>query len=95
MTAFSQIEITDPEKLFGRKELIDKLFALANRHDNVAIIGTRRFGKTCLLKCMETKLRQDNKSKSYPIYFDFKEVGLIINSATASKVYNFFEITNI
>lgn len=78
ITAFSQVEIVDPEKLFGRKELISKLIVLANRHDNVAIIGTRRFGKTCLLKCIETRLRQDVDAKSYPIYFDFKAVGSII-----------------
>ncbi|MDR0682661.1 MAG: hypothetical protein LBG15_12585 [Dysgonamonadaceae bacterium] len=87
MVAFAQIEITDPEKLFGRKELITKLVVLANRHDNVAIIGTRRFGKTCLLKCMETKLRQDENSKSYPIYFDFKEVGSIIKGT--DEVYKY------
>ncbi|KAA6351901.1 hypothetical protein EZS27_000698 [termite gut metagenome] len=78
MTPFSQVTITDPNELFGRKELIEKLLSLANRHDNVAIIGTRRFGKTCLLKCIETVLRRDDKSTSYPIYFDFKSVGSII-----------------
>jgi len=87
MIAFSQVEITDPEKLFGRKDLIDKLFSLANRHDNVAIIGTRRFGKTCLLKCIETRLRQDETSKSYPIYLDFKAVGSIIKGT--DEVYKY------
>jgi len=87
MTSFAQVEITDPNKLFGRKELIEKLLILSNRHDNVAIIGTRRFGKTCLLKCIETALRQDNKSTSYPIYFDFKGVGSIIEGT--DNVYKY------
>jgi hypothetical protein len=87
MTPFSQVEITDPNKLFGREELIKKLLVLANRHDNVAIIGTRRFGKTCLLKCIETALRQDVESTSYPIYFDFKEVGSIIKGT--DNVYKY------
>jgi len=87
MIAFSQTEIIDPEKLFGRKDLINKLVVLSNRHDNVAIIGTRRFGKTCLLKCIETKLRQEEESKSYPIYFDFKEIGSIIKGT--DEVYKY------
>ncbi len=87
MTAFLQVEITDASKLFGRKELIEKLLMLSNRHDNVAIIGTRRFGKTCLLKCIETALQQDDKSTSYPIYFDFKQVGSIIKGT--DNVYKY------
>jgi hypothetical protein len=87
MTSFSQVTITDPNELYGRKELIEKLLSLANRHDNVAIIGTRRFGKTCLLKCIETTLRRDDKSTSYPIYFDFKEVGSIIKGT--DNVYKY------
>ena len=87
MIPFSQVAITDPNKLFGRRELIDKLLILANRHDNIAIIGTRRFGKTCLLKCIETALRQDDKSTSYPIYFDFKEVGAVIKGT--DNVYKY------
>ena len=42
----------------------------AKRNDNVQIIGSRRFGKTCVLKCMETKLL--NSSSTFPIYIDIK-----------------------
>jgi hypothetical protein len=87
MIPFSQVTITDPNQLHGRQVLINKLLVLTNRHDNVAIIGTRRFGKTCLLKCIETTLRQDDKSTSYPIYFDFKAVGSIIKGT--DNVYKY------
>ncbi len=68
-------EITDPNDLFGRKILFDQLEAIANRKSNTQVIGLRRFGKTSLLKSLETYLKDSHNSKTYPIYCDFKEVG--------------------
>jgi len=79
--------ITDPKDLFGRKELLAQLIALANNRYCVAITGLRRFGKTSILKCIETYLRQDQKSKVYPLYFDFKEVGSCIRGT--DNVYRY------
>ena len=66
-------EIINIEELFGRKEIFDQLISLANNRYCVSITGLRRFGKTCILKCIETSLRKNTDSKVYPIFFDFKE----------------------
>ena len=73
MTAFSTREITDEKEYFGRDHIIQGLITYANRADNKGIFGIRRSGKTSILKIMELKLRKNEKSKTYPIYFDFKE----------------------
>ena len=70
MKPFEMSTITRPENLFGRAELLKRLTALARRNDNVQIIGSRRFGKTCVLRCMYTILRSEETV--YPIYFDMK-----------------------
>lgn len=70
MKAFDTSTIIQPEKLFGRKDLLSRLTISAKRNDNVQIIGSRRFGKTCVLKCMETKLLKN--SSIFPIYIDMK-----------------------
>jgi hypothetical protein len=72
MTPFLTREITDEKEYFGRDHIIQQLTAFANRGDNKEIIGLRRSGKTSLLKITELKLRQNEKSKAYPIFFDFK-----------------------
>jgi hypothetical protein len=82
-----RIEITNSEKLFGRNDLFNQLLTLANNRYSVSIIGLRRFGKTSMLKCIETSLRQNTESKAYPIFFDFKEVGSIIKGT--DNVYKY------
>jgi len=64
--------ITDEKEYFGRDHIIQDLTAHANRGDSKEIIGLRHSGKTSLLKIMELKLRKDEKSKAYPIFFAFK-----------------------
>ncbi len=80
-------EIINIEELFGRKEIFDQLISLANNRYCVSITGLRRFGKTCILKCIETSLRKNTDSKVYPIFFDFKEVGSIIKGT--DNVYKY------
>lgn len=70
MKPFDMSTITRPESLYGRDDLLKRLTALARRNDNVQIIGSRRFGKTCVLRCMYTILR--NEKSIYPIYVDIK-----------------------
>lgn len=66
------VDITDINKLYGRKRQIDILTSCAKRRGNAGIIGARRFGKTCLLKSLENYLRDNNEFDAYPIYFDVK-----------------------
>lgn len=82
-----KVVITNPDDLFGRKDLLNQLISLANNGNSVSIIGLRRFGKTSLLKCIETSLRSDPESKAYPLFFDFKEVGSIIRGT--DNVYKY------
>ena len=66
------VDITDINKLYGRKRQIDILTSCAKRKGNAGIIGARRFGKTCLLKSLENNLRLSDVSCAYPVYFDVK-----------------------
>ena len=66
------VDITDVNKLYGRKRQIDILTSCAKRKGNAGIIGARRFGKTCLLKSLENYLRFSDESCAYPVYFDVK-----------------------
>ena len=88
MTGFlPRKEINDLNQLFGRSQLISQLLTLANNRYSVSITGLRRFGKTSLLKCINTSLRKDENSKVYPILLDFKEVGSIIKGT--DNVYKY------
>lgn len=80
-------EITNPVNLFGRDQLLKQLTILANNRSSVSIVGLRRFGKTSLLKCLETVLKNDIEAKVFPIYFDFKEVGSIVRGT--DNVYRY------
>jgi hypothetical protein len=80
-------EIINLQFLYGRKSVFSQLLNLANRRQTVSLIGLRRFGKTSILKCLENELRADEKSKVYPIFFDFKEVGSIIKGT--NNVYRY------
>ena len=66
------VDITDINKLYGRKRQIDILTSCAKRKGNAGIIGARRFGKTCLLKSLENYLRLSDEFCAYPVYFDVK-----------------------
>lgn len=80
-------EIIHQTDLFGRNEIFEQLISLANNRYCVSITGLRRFGKTSVLKCIETSLRENIDSKVYPVYFDFKEVGSIIKGT--DNVYRY------
>lgn len=64
--------ISNPEDLYGRESLLKKLTVLAKRKENTAILGARRFGKTCMLKSMHTLIRKSGNISVYPVYLDFK-----------------------
>lgn len=83
----SKTVITNPSELFGRETVLNQLISLANNGNSVAIIGPRRFGKSSVLRCVETSLKTDTKSKVYPVYFDFKEVGSTIKGT--DNVYRY------
>ena len=62
--------IEDPKLLFGRQEELQNLCDYAAGLHQVEIIGTRRFGKTCLVKCFVSLQKEKTNSKAYPIYLD-------------------------
>lgn len=66
------VDIADINLLYGRKKQIDTLISCAKRRGNAGIIGSRRFGKTCLLKSMESYLTSHPEIQAYPIFFDVK-----------------------
>lgn len=67
------VDITNIDGLFGREEQIESLKNIAIRHENAGLIGTRRFGKTCLFKSMEVLLKQ-LECDVFPVYFDAKSI---------------------
>ena len=69
---FKNADITDPKYLFGRNNLLSILYDHAERLDQIQLIGARRFGKTCLLKCLVTLLKSEGEHNAYPIYLDLK-----------------------
>lgn len=66
------VDITDVKNLYGRKRQIDILTSCGKRRGNAGITGSRRFGKTCLLKSLENHMRHSDEFDAYPIYFDVK-----------------------
>lgn len=83
----SKTVITNPIELFGREIILNQLISLANNGNSVAVIGSRRFGKSSIIRCVETFLKQNENSKVYPVYFDFKEVGSTIKGT--DNVYRY------
>lgn len=80
-------EINNADKLFGRNELLNQLVSLANNKNSVSITGLRRFGKTSILKCIESTLRKSSETSVYPLFIDFKEVGSIVKGT--DNVYRY------
>lgn len=66
------IDITEIDQLYGRNREIETLISCAKRKGNAGIIGARRFGKTCLMKSLESYLSSKENSEVYPLYFDVK-----------------------
>jgi hypothetical protein len=67
-------EITITTELFGRTKEMEFLIGYAKRRSCVQIIGPRRFGKTSLLKCLESHFNKIENTDIYPLYIDFTEV---------------------
>ena len=65
-------DITDIHNLYGRDKSIKILQSCAYRKENAGIIGARRFGKTCLLKSMESYIISQPEINAIPVYFDVK-----------------------
>ena len=78
MEPFSINTIDSINELYGREDIIYKATAYANRRENIAFIGSRRFGKTCLLKSLYNHFHEIEDSPVFPVYYDFKEVGGIV-----------------
>lgn len=87
MVPFSKHTITSVDELFGRDDLVEKLIAYAKRKENVALIGTRRFGKTCIFRSLINFFHGLEDSPVFPIFLDFKEVSEFINGTP--DVYRF------
>jgi len=75
-TPFETKDISNPEELFGRKQLLNNLLIDASLKQNINLIGARRFGKTCVLKSACTLLKQTENSTVYPVYIDAKSVNI-------------------
>ena len=73
---FSNHDISNPKFLFGRSNLLELLIDHAERLDQIELIGARRFGKTCILKCLCTLLKCEGEHNAYPIYLDLKSHGI-------------------
>lgn len=63
-------EIKDPNRLFGRKEELQKLCDYAEGLQQVEIVGARRFGKTSLIRSFITIYKGKGSRRAYPIYLD-------------------------
>lgn len=63
-------EIKDPNRLFGRKEELQKLCDYAEGLQQVEIVGARRFGKTSLIRSFITIYKGKDSRRAYPIYLD-------------------------
>ena len=70
MVPFSKHTITSVDELFGRDDLVEKLIAYAKRKENVALIGTRRFGKTCIFRSLINFFHGLEDSPVFPIFLD-------------------------
>lgn len=79
MKPFNTDVIDDLALIYGRDIVIEELKSNADRAENAGIIGSRRFGKTCLLKSMESFLK-NSSSKAYPLYYDAKHEGIHKNT---------------
>lgn len=77
------IDINDIDQLYGRSREIETLISCAKRKGNAGIIGARRFGKTCLMKSLESYLSSNENSEAYPLYFDVKTQCGIKKNTTA------------
>jgi AAA+ ATPase superfamily predicted ATPase len=80
-------EITNISELFGREREMQFLIGYAKRRSCVQVIGPRRFGKTSLLKCLESHFNKIDDSDIYPLYIDFTEVALDFPST--ANVYRY------
>lgn len=78
-------DITDTNQLYGRDKIINTLVSCAKRRENAGIIGARRFGKTCLLKSMESYLNTHTDINAIPVFFDVKSQTTIHKNT--SEVY--------
>ena len=80
-------EITNIAELFGREKEMQFLIGYAKRRSCVQVIGPRRFGKTSLLKCLESHFNTIEDSDIYPLYIDFTEVASDV--AGTANVYRY------
>lgn len=87
MVPFSKDTITSVDELFGRDDIVEKLIAYAGRRENVALIGTRRFGKTCLFRSLSNYFLEHEDSPVFPLFLDFKEVAAFVSGTP--DVYRF------
>ncbi len=83
---FEVKDISNPGELFGREQLLNKLLIDASLKQNISIIGARRFGKTCVLKTIQSMLKKRNDFHVYPVYLDVKTE----NIHGTDDVYKFF-----
>lgn len=62
------------------------------RHQNVNLVGCRRFGKTSVMECLVTVIRGNDKSRSFPIFVDTHSWNIGLNSdgkIGTSNVYRY------
>ncbi|MBR4324752.1 MAG: hypothetical protein IKP73_04385 [Bacteroidales bacterium] len=69
MEAFA---INNKESFFGREKVISRLMSSAKRGDCLQIIGSRRFGKTCIMEECYQRLLVNKSFNIIPVYIDTK-----------------------
>lgn len=69
MEAFA---INNKDSFFGRERVISRLMSSAKRGDCLQIIGSRRFGKTCVMEVCYQRLLSDKSYNIVPVYIDCK-----------------------
>ena len=69
---FEVKDISRPEELYGREQLLNNLLVDASVKQSINIIGARRFGKTCVLKTIQSMIKEKEELHVYPVYIDVK-----------------------
>ena len=83
----TSIDIDDPNLIFGREEELQNLCGYAEGLNQVQIIGARRYGKTCLIKCFITLTKRNPNSRVYPVFLDPDPYSVLIQGN--SNVYRY------
>ena len=66
--------IKNLQQLFGREQLLNRIFEILNSGSNVALIGTRQIGKSSVLEAIQRLAEDRLTAYRQPIYIDLQHV---------------------